>query len=238
MKLPVMAPGMLSILLMLSACSSRQELAPYVSRVAVPGAGPVESQQLQDEEEIPSSSASIENNQLQTRHHNNSEDPIKSQPGQQQAETAIQAEHIKQSVMAKMENSSDSHTFPADAELRWKWPVKGKVVRSYRASDPARRGILISGKEGEAIAATESGEIVYSDEGLPGYGQLIIIKHNKNYLSVYAHNRQRLVTQGERVARGVQIATMGRSSSKAVLYFEIRHNGDAQDPLKYLGGGY
>ena len=196
MKLPAMAPGMLSILLVVTACSSRQELAPYESRVAVPGTGPDESRQLQDEKEIPSNSASIENNHLQTRHDNNSEDSVKSQPGQQQqAETASQAERIKKSVMAKMQHSSDSHAFLADAELRWKWPVKGKVVRSYRASDPARRGILISGEEGEAIAATESGEVVYSAEGLPGYGQLIIIKHNKNYLSVYAHNRQRLVTQ-------------------------------------------
>ncbi len=244
MKLPAMAPGMLSILLVVTACSSRQELAPYENRVAVPGTGPVESEprfakyrQLQDEEEIPSSSTSIENNQLQTRHDNNSEDSVKLQFGQQQqAETATQAEQIKQSVMAKMQNSSESHAFLADAELRWKWPVKGKVVRSYRASDPARRGILISGEEGEVIVATESGEVVYSAEGLPGYGQLIIIKHNKNYLSVYAHNRERLVTQGEWVARGAQIATMGRSSSKAALHFEIRHNGDPQNPLKYLDG--
>ena len=238
-----MASGMLSILLVMAACSSRQELAPYESRVAVPGTGPAESEarsaksrQLQDDKNIHSSSASIENNQLQTRHDNNSEDFVKSQPGeQQQAETATQAE---QSVMAKMDSSSESHTFLSDAELRWKWPVKGKVVRSYRASDPARRGILISGEEGEAIAATESGEVVYSAEGLPGYGQLIIIKHNKNYLSVYAHNRQRLVAEGEWVKRGAQIATMGRSSSKAVLHFEIRHNGDPQNPQKYLGKGY
>ncbi|MEA3304027.1 MAG: peptidoglycan DD-metalloendopeptidase family protein [Pseudomonadota bacterium] len=242
MKLLAMAPGMLSILLVLTACSSRQELAPYESRVAAPGTEPAESEprsaksrRVLEDENIPSNSAGTESNQLQTRHRDNNEDAVKSQPGQQkQAETATQAEQIKQSVMAKMENSSESHTFPADAELRWTWPVKGKIVRSYRASDPARRGILISGEEGEAIAATESGEVVYSAEGLPGYGQLIIIKHNKNYLSVYAHNRQRLVAEGEWVERGAQIATMGRSSSNAALHFEIRHNGDPQDPLKHL----
>ncbi|HBH36373.1 MAG TPA: hypothetical protein DDW45_08525 [Gammaproteobacteria bacterium] len=153
---------------------------------------------------------------------------------QQQAGTAKQTEQIKQSVMAKMDESSKRHNFLPDSKLHWKWPVKGNVVKSYRPSDPGRRGILISGVEGKGISATESGEVVYSDDGLTGYGQLIIIKHNKNYLSVYAHNRKRLVKEGEWVTRGAQIATMGRLSGKALLHFEIRHNGDAENPLEYL----
>ncbi len=85
------------------------------------------------------------------------------------------------------------------------------------------------------ISATESGEVVYSDDGLKGYGQLIIIKHNTHYLSVYAHNSKRLVKAGEWVSRGASVATMGRLSGKAVLHFEIRHNGEAENPMKYLG---
>lgn len=236
-----MAPGVLSLLLMLTACSSRQEKAPYESRVAHPGtrsaseSGPVISRVQRDEKNLPSSSAGVENKQpLPEQQSNHTPDPENTQHKQQQAEIAKQSEQIKQSVMAKMEKGSESHTFPPDAELRWMWPVTGKVVRSYRPSDPARRGILISGEEGEVISATESGEVVYSADGVTGYGQLIIIKHNKNYLSVYAHNRKRLVTEGEWVNRGAQIATMGRSSAKAVLHFEIRHNGDPENPLKYL----
>lgn len=236
-----MAPGVLSILLMLTACSSRQEMAPYESRVAVPGREPaseprsVKSRVQQDEMHLPPSSTTVEQKQSQPQKQiNQASDSAKSQHKQQQAEIARQTEQIKHSVMKKMEKSSNSHTFPPDAELRWKWPVRGKIVQSYRPADPARRGILISGVEGEGISATESGEVVYSDDGLTGYGQLIIIKHNKNYLSVYAHNRKRLVTEGAWVTRGAQIATMGRSSGKAVLHFEIRHNGDPGNPLKYL----
>ncbi len=172
------------------------------------------------------------------KHNNHTSDSLKSQHKQHQAETAIQAGQIKQSVMAKMEESSKRHNFLPDSKLRWKWPVKGKVIKSYRASDPGRRGILISGVEGKGISATESGEVVYSDDGLKGYGQLIIIKHNSDYLSVYAHNHKRLVKTGEWVNRGAQIATMGRLSGKAVLHFEIRHNGEAENPLKYLGKKY
>lgn len=170
------------------------------------------------------------------QHSNHTSDSVKSKhKQQQQAESAKQAEQIKQSVMTKMEESSNKHTFLADSKLRWKWPVKGKVIKSYRASDPGRRGILISGVEGKGISATESGEVVYSDDGLKGYGQLIIIKHNSAYLSVYAHNRKRLVKVGEWVSRGAPIATMGGLSGKAVLHFEIRHKGEAENPLKYLG---
>ena len=235
-------PGVLSTLLMLSACSSRQDKAPYESRVAVPGtrsaseSRPVKSRAQQDEINWPSSSAEIEQKQPQSRQQNIlASDSVESQHKQQrQAEIAGQAEKIKHSVMEKVENSSISHAFPPDAELRWKWPVTGKVVQSYRSADPARRGILIDGVEGEGVTATEAGEVVYSDDGLTGYGQLIIIKHNRSYLSVYAQNQKRLVAEGEWVTRGAQIATMGRSAGKAVLHFEIRHNGDPQDPLKYL----
>lgn len=178
----------------------------------------------------------VTSRQSQPRQQNShTPDSVKSQhKQQQQAETAKQAEQIKQSLLAKMEESSKRHNFLPDSKLRWKWPVKGKVIKSYRPSDPGRRGILIGGVEGKEISATESGEIVYSDDGLKGYGQLIIIKHNSDYLSVYAHNRKRLVRVGEWVSRGAPIATMGRLSGKAVLHFEIRHNGVAENPLKYL----
>lgn len=177
---------------------------------------PVNTRQQQDVIKVTSSPAPIEQKQPQ------------------QSDAATQAEQIKQSVKVKMEESSKLHSFLPDSKLRWKWPIKGKIVKSYRPSDPSRRGILISGAEGKKISATESGEIVYSGDGLTGYGQLIIVKHNKSYLSVYAHNRKRLVKKGEWVSRGAPIATMGRSSGKPVLHFEIRHNGDPENPLKYL----
>ena len=117
----------------------------------------------------------------------------------------------------------------------WLWPVKGQILSTFRADDPARNGIEIAGKEGQAIAASAAGEVVYSGSGLIGYGELIIIKHSDRMLSAYAHNRKRLVAEGQAVSAGEKIAEMGRDDrNRAMLHFEIRRDGNPQDPLKYL----
>lgn len=121
------------------------------------------------------------------------------------------------------------------APSAWRWPTSGKIISNFKANDPARNGIDISGKEGQAIIATAAGEVVYSGNGLIGYGELIIIKHNDQMLSAYAHNRKRLVSEGENVAAGAKIAEMGRNGrNQALLHFEIRTNGTPKNPLNYL----
>ena len=85
------------------------------------------------------------------------------------------------------------------------------------------------------MQASADGVVVYSGAGLVGYGELIIIKHNDEWLSAYAHNRRRLVTEGTRVKAGDTIAEMGRTgASRDMLHFEIRRNGKPVDPLLYL----
>ena len=117
----------------------------------------------------------------------------------------------------------------------WKWPTKGRVIRGFVAGDPARNGLDIGGKEGQAITATSGGQVVYSGNGLIGYGELIIIKHSENMLSAYAHNRVRLVKEGDQVWAGQKIAEMGRNSSnEALLHFEIRALGKPVNPMNYL----
>lgn len=117
----------------------------------------------------------------------------------------------------------------------WKWPTKGRLHRTYDASDPARNGIEIVGKEGQPIIATASGQVVYSGNGLIGYGELIIIKHSEKMLSAYAHNKVRLVNEGEQVSAGQKIAEMGRdASNEQLLHFEIRARGKPVNPLTYL----
>lgn len=117
----------------------------------------------------------------------------------------------------------------------WRWPVTGRILSNFKAGDPARNGIEIGGTEGQAIAASASGEVVYSGNGLIGYGELIIIKHSDRMLSAYAHNRRRLVAEGQAVSAGEKIAEMGRDErNRAVLHFEIRRDGNPQDPRKYL----
>jgi len=120
--------------------------------------------------------------------------------------------------------------------LLWQWPIqRGRVVSHFEAADPAKRGLDIVGKTGQAIFAAADGEVVYSGGGLPRYGKLIIVKHNDVYLSAYAHNKKLYVAEGDAVRRGQHIADMGSSgSSRTQLHFEIRRNGKAVDPLYLL----
>jgi lipoprotein NlpD len=118
---------------------------------------------------------------------------------------------------------------------RWAWPTKGRIISNFKANDPARNGIEIGGNVGQAISATAAGLVVYCGNGLFGYGELIIIKHNDRLLSAYAHNRQRLVSEGQKVKAGEKIAEMGRNDrNQALLHFEIRVNGTPSNPLNYL----
>ena len=117
----------------------------------------------------------------------------------------------------------------------WLWPTNGRIISNFKANDPARNGIEIGGKEGQSIQSAAAGEVVYSGNGLIGYGELIIIKHSDRLLSAYAHNRKRLVSEGQQVKAGAQIAEMGRNDrNQALLHFEIRVNGTPGNPLNYL----
>lgn len=117
----------------------------------------------------------------------------------------------------------------------WKWPTSGRVLRGYVAGDPARNGLDIAGKEGQVITASAGGQVVYSGNGLISYGELIIIKHSEKMLSAYAHNKVRLVKEGEQVSAGQKIAEMGRTAgNQQLLHFEIRVRGKPVNPLNYL----
>jgi lipoprotein NlpD len=118
---------------------------------------------------------------------------------------------------------------------KWMWPTSGRITSNYKANDSSRKGIDISGEEGQPIVAAAPGDVVYSGNGLIGYGELIIIKHSDQFLSAYAHNRKRLVSEGQKVKAGTKIAEMGRNDrNQVLLHFEIRVNGNPRDPLTYL----
>ncbi len=121
-----------------------------------------------------------------------------------------------------------------EAPLEWGMPTKGKVVAGFSESDN-RKGIDIAGTRGQPVVASAAGKVVYSGSGLRGYGKLIIIKHNKTYLSAYAHNDHILVKEGQSVSKGQKIAEMGNTDASQVeLHFEIRKFGKPVDPAKYL----
>lgn len=123
----------------------------------------------------------------------------------------------------------------AAGEPVWRWPANGKLVGRFAPGDPVRQGIDIAGDAGDPVRAAASGTVVYSGNGLIGYGELIIIKHDSTWLSAYGHNRKRLVAEGQRVAAGDVIAEMGASSAnRNALHFEVRRKGKPVDPLDHL----
>ena len=118
--------------------------------------------------------------------------------------------------------------------LEWGMPTSGKLIAGFSESDN-RKGVDIVGQRGQAVVASAPGKVVYSGSGLRGYGKLVIIKHNKTYLSAYAHNDQIMVKEGQNVGKGQKIAEMGNSDADQVkLHFEIRRFGKPVDPAKYL----
>lgn len=137
---------------------------------------------------------------------------------------------------AAMPEKADVEAVAGDDEaLKWVWPSNGKVIASF--SEPGNKGVDIGGKLGQPVLASADGKVVYSGSGLRGYGKLIIIKHNKTYLSAYAHNSRLLVKEGQNVAKGQKIAEMGSSDADQIeLHFEIRRLGKPVDPLKFLPG--
>ncbi|WP_322009100.1 peptidoglycan DD-metalloendopeptidase family protein [Paraburkholderia sp. J12] len=113
------------------------------------------------------------------------------------------------------------------------WPVRGPVLAGF--DDTKSKGIDIGGAAGDPVKAAGDGRVVYAGNGLRGYGNLIIIKHDATFLTAYAHNRALMVKEGDAVTKGQKIAEMGNSDSdRVMLHFEVRRQGKPVDPLKYL----
>lgn len=118
---------------------------------------------------------------------------------------------------------------------KWQWPAEGKVIAAFGDPKSVGKGIDIAGRKGASVYAAADGRVVYAGSGLVGYGKLIIIKHSETYLSAYGHNATLLAGQGDTVSRGERIAEMGTGPRRtAMLHFEIRVNGEAVDPVRFL----
>lgn len=121
----------------------------------------------------------------------------------------------------------------AGDDVDWIWPVSGKVITPF--NDASSKGIAIGGKLGQPVVAAGPGRVIFSGTGIRGLGKLIVIKHNEKFLSVYAHNNELLVKEGQSVAKGQKIAEMGNSDTDQVkLHFEIRRLGKPVDPATLL----
>lgn len=120
-------------------------------------------------------------------------------------------------------------------EVDWSWPAKGTLTRKF---SEASKGIDIAGPKGDPVFAAADGKVVYTGSGVKSYGRLVILKHENDYLSAYAHNDEIMVKEGQQISRGQQIATIGDSgAAQVMLHLEIRKSGKPFDPLQVLPSG-
>ena len=113
------------------------------------------------------------------------------------------------------------------------WPAQGKIVDAFRPGQ--NRGIQIAGRPGDPVRAAADGRVMYAGTGLNDYGSLIIVQHNADFLTAYAHNRKLLVKTGDIVRQGDAIAEMGDlDNSRVALLFEVRRDGKPVNPMPYL----
>lgn len=117
----------------------------------------------------------------------------------------------------------------------WHWPAQGTVV-ARQGGFGRKKGIDINGRPGQAVFPAKGGKVVYAGNGIRGYGNLLIVKHDDEYLSAYAYNKRVLVAEGDQVKVGQKIAEIGTNGAtqEAKLHFEIRRAGKAVDPLSLL----
>ena len=161
------------------------------------------------------------------------------EPYSDQALAAAQgqdASRVVETPVAKPEPKPEDKPAATVADtdgISWAWPASGKPIGAFGTG--GNKGIDIAGKMGDPVVAAGDGKVIYSGSSLRGYGKLLIIKHNTNYLSAYAHNSNILVKEGQSVSRGQKIAEMGNSDADQVkLHFEIRLQNKPVDPMKYL----
>jgi lipoprotein NlpD len=115
------------------------------------------------------------------------------------------------------------------------WPARGGLLAKF--AEPSSKGVDIGGKAGDPVVAAAAGQVLYTGTGIRGFGKLIVIRHENGFSSVYAHNRQILVKEGQTVSRGQRIAELGDTDAdRPKLHFEIRKSGKPVDPLRYLPG--
>ncbi|TLF48294.1 LysM peptidoglycan-binding domain-containing protein [Halomonas urmiana] len=130
---------------------------------------------------------------------------------------------------------SDERRYTPVEEVPWQWPAPGEVVGRFGEGSSITAGIDIAGQKGQSVKAAGPGIVVYAGSGVRGYGNLILLKHNDQFLSAYAHNQSLNVEENDVVEAGDVIATMGDSDAEDVrLHFEVRKDGQPQDPLEYL----
>ncbi len=145
----------------------------------------------------------------------------------------------KKPEKASREPESPKRSTPAASPVTWKWPLDGRVLHRFDEGAPAQKGLILAADIDTSVRAAAEGRVVYSGDGLPGYGNLVIVKHNAEWLSAYAYNKSLAVSEGDRVRSGQTIARVGavdhrKPDEGGHLLFQIRRQGKPVDPERYL----
>ena len=117
------------------------------------------------------------------------------------------------------------------------WPVQGEVSRGFEQNATRRHdGVDIAAPRGTSIQAAADGEVIFSGWGPGGYGRIVILQHQAEVVTIYAHNHDNLVQLGQRVRQGEPIATVGQSGRATGnhLHFEVRHKAVPIPPYTFL----
>lgn len=162
--------------------------------------------------------------------------PIKSTTSSKNAKVVAQQNQKRYGQNQQVEEPEKTGNGTSNRNVsQWAWPVKGPILAKFSYQEHGNKGLDIGGAVGTPIKATAAGQVVYAGNALRGYGNLVIIKHNDDFLSAYAHNHRLLVKERDQVSAGQTIAEMGNTDAERVqLHFEIRFRGQSVDPLKYL----
>jgi lipoprotein NlpD len=154
----------------------------------------------------------------------------------QQASSSASAQSASPAPTAEQAREVAQQTARHANSVALAWPAGGRVVEAFQPGET--RGIEIGGKPGDPVRAAADGKVMYAGTGLNSYGSLIIVQHNKDFLTAYSHNRKLLVKIGDIVRQGQQIAEMGdENNSRVSVGFELRRDGKPVDPLPYLPQG-
>lgn len=168
--------------------------------------------------------------------------PTTSQSQQQVSQKEPQQEPKKEPKKESASNNSTSGgskepvVYSPNSPVKyWMWPTMGQILQGFSGASKSSKGIDIAGNLGDPVRASAAGRVVYAGRGLRGYGNLVIVKHNNDFISAYAHNRILLVKENEIIKAGQKIAEVGNTDSDVPkLHFEIRFKGKPVDPMRYL----
>lgn len=161
--------------------------------------------------------------------------PLAEPSGSGQTTPFIAQKSVAPAAPKEYAQTKEQKTNNSQSRLTWHWPAKGRIVEGFSVAEQGNKGIDIAGQKGQPVYAASSGKVVYAGSALRGYGKLIILKHDDDYLSAYAHNDELRVKEGDSVKGGSVIANMGSTDAPDVrLHFEIRYRGKSINPMSYL----